>query len=157
MSPFAALEDVQASAGIVRPAQLGALWARPVAAPRARCHLLTGGCGASCERVTWQRLHQASPQQRVPHLSEHRPPQQGGSARRAAANQTVRHHGFKSKNSKLPSKWTCFFPSLTKNLRFVRIKMMQEGGKSRKDGEKKCKSCKNLLLWLVSYGASFNA
>lgn len=76
-------EDVQASAGAVRPAQLGALRARPVAAARAGRHLLSGGRGASCERVARQGLHQASPQQRVPLLSEHLPPQQGGSVTRA--------------------------------------------------------------------------
>lgn len=72
-------EDVPASASAVRPAQLGALRARPLVASRARRHLLSGGRSASCEGVARQGFHQASPHQRVPHLSEHLPPQQGGS------------------------------------------------------------------------------
>lgn len=45
-------EDVQAAAGAVRPAQLGALRARPLVASRAGCHLLSGGRRSSCEGVT---------------------------------------------------------------------------------------------------------
>lgn len=78
--PLSALsaEDLQAAAGAIRPAQLGALRARPVAASRTRCHLLSGGRGSSCKGVARQGFHPASPQQRVSLLSVHLPPQQGG-------------------------------------------------------------------------------
>ncbi|XP_061661101.1 E3 ubiquitin-protein ligase RNF31-like isoform X3 [Syngnathoides biaculeatus] len=69
--------DVPSSAGAVRPAQLGALRADPVAAARAGRGLLAGGRGASGQGVARPRLHQAGPHQRVSVLPEHLPPQQG--------------------------------------------------------------------------------
>lgn len=71
---------MQAAAGAVQLAQLGALRARPLAAPGARRHLLPGGRGASCEGIPRQGFYQASPQQRVSLLSEHLPSQQGEDA-----------------------------------------------------------------------------
>lgn len=72
-------EDVQAPAGAVRPAQLGALRARAVAAPGAGRELLPGGRGAGREGVSGPGVHPASAEHRVSRLSEHLPPQQGQS------------------------------------------------------------------------------
>lgn len=69
------VEDVQASAGAVRPAQLGALRDRARLAPGAERHLLPGGRAAGGQDVVRQRLHPPSPQQRVSLLSEQLPPQ----------------------------------------------------------------------------------
>lgn len=55
-------EDVPAFARTLRPAQLGALWARFVIASGARYQLLSGGCSSSCKRVTWQGFHPTSAQ-----------------------------------------------------------------------------------------------
>lgn len=73
-------EDMQASAGALRAAQLGPLRAGPLAAAGAGRHLLAGGRGAGREGVARQGLHQAPPHQRVPLLPEPLPPQQGGGA-----------------------------------------------------------------------------